>query len=187
MSKFLLSTKAKSDLINIARYTQLNWGTTQRNDYLKVLEESAAPFKLRIEGPGDLGNRKDQITFLSDLTRMLDEQSIDVEIVADEWCNNLEDITLFAQAKAGHMLQIKTPDLGGVNNIVEAILICKKYGVSAYSGGTCNETNISSEITTNIAMAAGADQVLAKPGMGTDEGIMIVNNEMNRVMALTRK
>ncbi len=156
-------------------------------DYLKTLEESAKPFKLRIEGPGDLGNRTDQITFLSDLTRMLDEQSIDVEIVADEWCNNLEDITLFAQAKAGHMLQIKTPDLGGVNNIVDAILICKKYGVGAYSGGTCNETNISSEITTNIAMAAGADQVLAKPGMGTDEGIMIVNNEMNRVMALTRK
>lgn len=156
-------------------------------DYLKVLEESAAPFKLRIEGPGDLGNRKDQITFLSDVTRMLDEQDINVEIVADEWCNNLEDITLFAKAKAGHMLQIKTPDLGGVNNIVEAILICKEYGVGAYSGGTCNETNISSEITTNIAMAAGADQVLAKPGMGTDEGIMIVGNEMNRVIALTRK
>ena len=33
-------------------------------------------------------------------------------------------------------------------------------------------------------MAAGADQMLAKPGMGVDEGIMIVTNEMNRVLAL---
>ncbi|XMB67976.1 methylaspartate ammonia-lyase [Mycoplasmatota bacterium zrk1] len=156
-------------------------------DYLKVLEESAHPFSLRIEGPCDLGDRGLQIKALSELSALLDERNIKVEIVADEWCNNLEDITLFAKAKAGHMLQIKTPDLGGVNNIVEAILICQKYGVLAYSGGTCNETNISSEITTNIAMAAGACQVLAKPGMGTDEGIMIVNNEMNRVMALTRK
>ena len=40
MSKFSLSTKAKSDLINIARYTQLNWGTIQRNDYLKVLDST---------------------------------------------------------------------------------------------------------------------------------------------------
>ena len=33
-------------------------------------------------------------------------------------------------------------------------------------------------------MAAGALQQLAKPGMGVDEGIMLVNNEMNRVVRL---
>ncbi|MGL5232109.1 MAG: hypothetical protein ACRC7W_02090 [Fusobacteriaceae bacterium] len=36
-------------------------------------------------------------------------------------------------------------------------------------------------------MACGALQVLAKPGMGVDEGYMIVNNEMNRVMALVNR
>lgn len=152
--------------------------------YLKELEEAAKPFALAIEGPGDMGNREEQVAFLKELTKYLDDNNINVDIVADEWCNTLEDIELFAKEKAGHMLQIKTPDLGGVNNVVEAVLICKKYGVKAYSGGTCNETNISSEITTNIAMATGAEQLLAKPGMGTDEGIMIVTNEMNRVMAL---
>lgn len=40
MSKFLLSTKAKSDLMKIARYTQLTWGTAQRNDYLKILDRT---------------------------------------------------------------------------------------------------------------------------------------------------
>lgn len=34
-------------------------------------------------------------------------------------------------------------------------------------------------------MACGADQVLAKPGMGVDEGMMIVGNEMARTSALT--
>ena len=38
MNKFLLSSKAKKDLIKIARYTQLTWGISQRNDYLKVLD-----------------------------------------------------------------------------------------------------------------------------------------------------
>ncbi|GGQ04428.1 type II toxin-antitoxin system RelE/ParE family toxin [Shewanella litoralis] len=40
MSKFELSGKAKSDLIKIAKYTQLTWGTTQRNEYLKQLDHS---------------------------------------------------------------------------------------------------------------------------------------------------
>jgi hypothetical protein len=33
-------------------------------------------------------------------------------------------------------------------------------------------------------MACGAAQVLAKPGMGVDEGMMIVGNEMARAAAL---
>lgn len=40
MSKFELSGKAKSDLIKIAKYTQLTWGTAQRNDYLKQLDNT---------------------------------------------------------------------------------------------------------------------------------------------------
>ena len=40
MSKFELSGKAKNDLIKIAKYTQLTWGTAQRNDYLKLLDNT---------------------------------------------------------------------------------------------------------------------------------------------------
>lgn len=40
MNKFLLSSKAKTDLIKIAKYTQLTWGVPQRNDYLKVLDST---------------------------------------------------------------------------------------------------------------------------------------------------
>jgi toxin ParE1/3/4 len=40
MNKFLLTAKAKSDFIKIAKYTQLTWGQAQRNDYLKILDSS---------------------------------------------------------------------------------------------------------------------------------------------------
>lgn len=153
-------------------------------DYLATLEEAAKPFHLRIEGPMDVEEREAQVEALSALTAELDKRGINVELVADEWCNTLEDIKLFADKKAGHVVQIKTPDLGGVNNIAEAVLYCNEKGIGSYVGGTCNETNRSAEVTTNIAMACGALQVLAKPGMGVDEGIMIVGNEMNRVEAL---
>ena len=157
---------------------------TKQADLLAELEEAAKPFHLRIEGPMDLEEREGTVEALSALTAELDRRGINVELVADEWCNTLEDIKLFADKKAGHVVQIKTPDLGGVNNIAEAVLYCNEKGIGSYVGGTCNETNRSAEVTTNIAMACGALQVLAKPGMGVDEGIMIVGNEMNREEAL---
>jgi methylaspartate ammonia-lyase len=161
--------------------------TQKMTDYLAELEEAAKPFHLRIEGPMDVGSRTAQMEALRDLTASLDEKGISVELVADEWCNTLDDVKYFAENKAGHMVQVKTPDLGGINNSIEAILFCNEHNVGAYLGGTCNETSRSSEICTNIGIACGATQVLAKPGMGVDEGIMIVNNEMNRVLALVNK
>jgi methylaspartate ammonia-lyase len=153
-------------------------------DYLKVLAETARPFKLRIEGPMDVEEREKQMTALAALTRLVDERKIPVEIVADEWCNTLEDIKYFADNRAGHMVQIKTPDLGGIGNIVEAVLYCKEKGIGAYQGGTCNETDRSAQVCVHLAMATRPDQILAKPGMGVDEGYMIVYNEMQRIIAL---
>ena len=164
-----------------------NYDTKVMADYILTLEEAARPFKLRIEGPMDVEHRERQMEALRDLTAELDSRKINVELVADEWCNTYEDVVFFADNKAGHMLQIKTPDLGGVNNIIESIMYCNKKGVGAYCGGTCNETNRSAEVTTNIAIACGAVQCLAKPGMGVDEGYMIVNNEMNRTVALANR
>ena len=152
-------------------------------DYLIELEEIAKPLSIRVEGPVDTGDKEGTIDYLAKISRMLESRNSKLEIVADEWCNTLEDIKDFADARAGHMLQIKTPDLGGVNNICEAIIYCNEKKIGSYSGGTCNETNISAQITTNIAIACKADQMLAKPGMGVDEGYMIVKNEMNRVLA----
>ena len=155
-------------------------------DYLATLEEAAKPLHLRIEGPMDVDERDGQVEALSALTALLDARGINVEIVADEWCNTLEDIKLFADRKAGHMVQIKTPDLGGIGNTVEAVLYCKEKGIGAYQGGTCNETDRSAQVCVHLAMATKPDQILAKPGMGVDEGYMIVYNEMQRILALCK-
>ena len=160
---------------------------TAMADYIEELGRLAKPFKLRIEGPMDCDcDRETQIEALAGLTAELDKRGCDVELVADEWCNTLEDIKLFADRKAGHMVQIKTPDLGGVNNTIEAVLYCKEKGIGAYQGGTCNETDRSAQVCVHCAMATQPVQILAKPGMGVDEGYMIVYNEMNRIMAIRK-
>ena len=154
-------------------------------DYIEKLGEIAKPFHLRIEGPMDCDvDVPTQMKALAGLTAELDARGCDVELVADEWCNTLEDIKLFADNKAGHMVQIKTPDLGGINNTIEAVLYCKEKGIGAYQGGTCNETDRSAQVCVHCAMATQPVQILAKPGMGVDEGFMIVYNEMNRILAI---
>jgi methylaspartate ammonia-lyase len=155
-------------------------------DYLGELEKIANPFQLSVESPMEYDDREAQWQNLKSLRSILKKKGIRVKIVADEWCNTKEDIYLFVDQQAVDMIQIKSPDLGGIHNIIESILYCKQNGVGAYCGGSCNETEISAQITTQIAIACGADQCLAKPGMGVDEGFMIVNNEMNRVLALSK-
>ena len=164
-----------------------NYDVDKMFEYLLECEKTAAPFRIRIEGPIDTGDREGTMNYEKILTEKLDKAGSRLQIVADEWCNTLEDIKYFADNHAGHVLQIKTPDLGGVNNVAEAILYCNEKGVGSYCGGTCNETNISAQTTTNIAIACRALQCLAKPGMGVDEGFMIVKNEMNRVIAAANK
>jgi len=155
-------------------------------DYMASLEPDAAEFPLYLEGPVDEEEKPRQIEALSDLCVKLRQKGSKVRVVADEWCNTYEDVRDFADAGAGHMLQIKTPDLGGVQDTVESVLYCKKKGVEAYQGGTCNETDVSARCCVHLAVAARADRTLAKPGMGFDEGFTIVNNEMERVLAVLR-
>jgi methylaspartate ammonia-lyase len=153
-------------------------------EYLIDLEKTVAPLSLRIEGPVDVDCREETMALLRDIRKALEAKQSKVEIVADEWCNTLEDIKYFADNKAGHILQIKTPDLGGINNTIEAILYCNKKGIGSYCGGTCNETDISAKTTTQIALACSASQILAKPGMGVDEALMLARNEIARVCAV---
>ena len=153
-------------------------------NYIVTLGEVTAPFQLRVEHAIDAGSRDGQIATSAALRAALRARGSAVQIVVDEWCNTLDDIRLFVAAGAADVIHVKTPDLGGVNNTIEALLLVTRGGLLAYCGGTCNETDRSAQICANIAMACGADQVLAKPGMGVDEGMMIVGNEMARVATL---
>ena len=155
-------------------------------DYLARLEKDAGDFELSIEGPVDVEEKGRQIEALKGITDALRAKGSRVKIVADEWCNTLEDIREFTDARCCHMVQIKTPDLGGIQNIVESVLYCKARGMEAYQGGTCNETDVSARTCVHVAVAARAERMLAKPGMGFDEGFTIVKNEMERILAVLK-
>lgn len=153
-------------------------------DIIERLERAAAPHRLRIEHPLDAGSRDGQIEALGRLRRTLKCRGSKVAIIADEWANTADDVHLFAEAGAVDMVQIKTPDLGSLHNAIDAILDCHRHGIGPVLGGTCAETDLSARATANIGVATGVTQMLAKPGMGFDEGFSIVFNEMNRIVRL---
>ena len=152
--------------------------------YIASLEKEAQGLPLYIEGPVDAGNKPDQIRLLTAITKELTRLGSGVKIVADEWCNTYQDIVDFTDAASCHMVQIKTPDLGSIHNIVDAVLYCNSHSMEAYQGGTCNETDVSARTCVHVALAARPMRMLVKPGMGFDEGLDIVFNEMNRTIAL---
>jgi methylaspartate ammonia-lyase len=156
-------------------------------DYLVTLEKRADRFMLYIEGPADAGSKDGQIALLSAIKEALVARGSKVRIVADEWCNTYQDVVDFVDARCCDMVQIKTPDLGSLHNTIDAVLYCKEHGVEAYQGGTCNETDISARACLHAAMATRPERVLVKPGMGFDEGMTIVANEMNRILAVGRR
>lgn len=166
---------------------ELGIGTPALTTAFGRLEAAAAPYHLRIEHPLDAGSRDAQIHELATLRGRLRESGIRVDLVADEYANTCEDIAAFNVAGAADMVQIKTPDLGGLDRTVEAVLDCHRHGVLANVGGSCVETDVSARATTHVAIATGADQLLAKPGMGVDEGLTIVRNEMARTIAVASR
>jgi methylaspartate ammonia-lyase len=155
-------------------------------DYLAGLQADAGIHELYIEGPVDVEEKPRQIASLKQIKDELHRLGSPVKIVADEWCNTLEDVRDFTDAEACHMVQIKTPDLGGIQEIVESVLYCKARGMEAYQGGTCNETEVSAQCCVHLAVAARADRLLAKPGMGFDEGFTITHNEMQRICTILK-
>jgi methylaspartate ammonia-lyase len=153
-------------------------------EVLMRMERAAAPFSIRVEHPLDAGGRAGQIEQLGLLRQHLRGAGSNVQLVADEWANTVDDIREFNRAGAADVIQVKTPDLGGLHNSVEAALDCANHGIGALIGGSYCETDRSARASVHLAMAVGADHVLAKPGMGVDEGLSIVENEMARTLRL---
>ncbi|WP_202367701.1 methylaspartate ammonia-lyase [Mesorhizobium sp. L-2-11] len=156
-------------------------------DFICRVADTVPGFTLNIECPADFGSTQAQIDNYARIVSILADRGSSARIVVDERCNTLEDIRLFAEAKAAHLVQIKTPDVGSIADTARAVLLCKANKVGAYVGGSCTETDLSAQASVHVSVATQADMMLAKPGMGVDEAFSIVGNEQNRSLAMLNR
>ncbi len=152
--------------------------------FIGRLAEASAPMPLYLETPMIAASREGQIQALQDLGLACRNQGVEVKLIADEWCNTLDDIQAFADAGAADFLQVKMPDLGGIQNSILALLYCREKGAGVYLGGSANETDQSARLSAHVGLACRADFIMNKPGQGVDEGLAVLTNEMARTLAL---
>ena len=144
------------------------------------LVDLCRPYPVQLESPIYGADAASTLHALVGLRADLARNDTPLTIVADEWCNTLADIARFLDAGAADLIQIKMPDLGALTNAVAAVRACRAAGAAVFIGGSCSETDVSARASVQLAVAAGAEQVLAKPGMGVDEAVAITRNEMQR-------
>ena len=168
-------------------------GELFRNDidaivaYLGELNAAVQPHALMVELPVIMESRQAQIRIYQALCAALERTASGAQVIVDEWCNTLDDVKAFTDAGAGHLLQVKMPDLGGLNNAIEAVLYARRKGLGISLGGSLNETDQSSRITAHVGLACQPTYLFAKPSAGGDAGHMILTNEMLRTLALLHR
>ncbi|MGI9117418.1 MAG: methylaspartate ammonia-lyase [Gaiellales bacterium] len=156
---------------------------TQRlADLLTTAEAAAGGLPLTIEAPTFGADQDETIALLAALRAELRARGSAVRLAADEFCNGDEDVARFVDAGAVDVIQIKMPDLGCLTEAIAAARACRAAGLGVFIGGSCAETEVSAVASTQVALAVEADQVLAKPGMGVDEGVTIIRNAMRRAV-----
>jgi len=152
--------------------------------YAAELGRCAEGFSFCLETPVLMDSRSAQIEQFAAIRRELERSGSGVQLIVDEWANDTDDIRAFVDARATHMVNVKSPDLGSIHRAAEAIVACKSGGVRPILGGSCNDTDISGKAMCHVALATQPAWILARPGMGLDEGFQIVHNEMARTLAL---
>ena len=133
-----------------------------------------------------MDSREAQVQTMGTLRDYARLRNMSVKLVADEWANTLQDVRSFVAAGAADGVHIKMPDLGGVQNAVDAVLACQAGGVSAFLGGSDVETDLSTRVSVHVALATRPDKLMAKPGLDADCAISLTQNEMARVLAEIR-
>lgn len=154
-------------------------------DYLEALQKTAGELQVRLESVALGKSREETIQLFVAIKNEIKTRGLKLSLVADEWANTKEDIIEFAKQKAVDMVHIKMPDLGGIEETVEAVIELKKHRIETLLGGSCVETDLSARASVHVAIATQPTALLAKPGMGIDEAIQIMRNEMNRALLLS--
>lgn len=152
-------------------------------DYLADVTRRAAPFKVYFEDPMLSESADEALDRMVRLRERIEGVGLTCCLIADEWANAPGEMERFTSLKAAHAIQIKVPDNGSLVTTIEAVRTCRRNGVLPYLGGSCNETDVSARATVHVGLAMGAWRLFTKPGMGFDEGLMVITNEMSRALA----
>ena len=77
--------------------------------YLATIVETVQPYGFLIESPIIAKTQREQIELFRKLRETLRRNGTDIGVIADEWCNTLEDVKLFTDEQAADFLRSRRP------------------------------------------------------------------------------
>ena len=150
---------------------------------LYTWQVAAAPYTLRVEDAVLNQDRAVQIGRLRELREAIRLRKLRVEIAAGAGVRTLDDVRAYLAAGAADLIHLRLPQFGDLHAGVDAALACKEANVRVLIDGGAAGTDLGARAAAHLALATGADLVAAGPGIGVDEGIGLVRNEMARTLA----
>jgi methylaspartate ammonia-lyase len=151
---------------------------------LYTWQTAAAPYSLRIQDPVLASDRQAQIGALAELHEAVRLRKMSVQLAAGAGVRSLEDVRAYAGAGAVDWIHLRLPVLGSVRDTVDAVLACRAAGMGVLLDGGVTGTDLSARAAAHLALACRPDLLVAGPGLGADEGISLVRNEMARALAM---
>lgn len=148
--------------------------------YLLEVEEICKPYPLRLEGPFLARDLLNQIHLFARLREVLESRGSRLELVADEWAGNLEQIHQWIHHGAAHGIHIKVPGMGSLSASLEAVELCRNAGIFSLIGG--KHTEKSARITLHLAMASQADWFVVDPSVHPSEPFQWIHEETDRIL-----
>lgn len=149
------------------------------------LETAAKPHQLYLEDPLIMPSRDEQLKQLGELRAFCKIRRMRVKLVARAHVDSLEAVRAFvAEKPCIDAIWLDPLQLGSLHNVIEAAKLCREWGVGVIVGGSSAETILSAHTAAHLALAIQADLLFAKPA--TQVGIATLNNEMARMLALSK-
>jgi methylaspartate ammonia-lyase len=129
---------------------------------------------------GDEGLDK-QLDKMFEFRKYMTYRRLSTETVANAWIDSVEDVKTQVRRKGADMIHLNMARFGGIDQTIEALLVCKNQSFPVMLGGSPFETVRSAQIACHIAIATQPDLLVAKHSSGDDGGIVLMQNEMARI------
>jgi methylaspartate ammonia-lyase len=141
------------------------------------LEKAAAPCLIRVQDPvimADLDQQNEIWGQLRDYMRM---RGMALQLVASAGISTLADVEALAQAGAAHLLHLRMPQLGTIQELMVASQLCRTHDV-----GILLE-QVPSAMNSQVALAIQPDVLTYPISWPAEMSIATFHNEMARTLA----
>ena len=156
--------------------------------YLATLVKTVQPYGFLIESPIIARTQREQIELFRKLGQTLRKNGTEIGLIADEWCNTLEDVRLFTDEKAAGFPadQDTRPRRHQQQHRGRAALQAARRGRRRSAAPPTRPTSRRGSARMSL-LACRPDFMPSKPGLGAwTEALMIQRNEMGRTLALLK-